>query len=174
MAITVQTCGGELFVDDETMHRGAFCILSSLRPLYVGNAYRGDGKQIPLKPGRKARRKRHDWNQHTLEMLVIGDMDVDDQVSTNVEETLEENIFWLESNVFGIPDYSSNADTTRAAELVLPSGATMDGTVQFDAPVWGEEHKGFDSVSGIYTVGVFFTVVMTIVDGPLEYHALVG
>ena len=40
MGIDVVKCGGELFIDNKSMHRTAFCILSELSPLSRRKAHK--------------------------------------------------------------------------------------------------------------------------------------
>ena len=66
MGIDIVKCGGELFIDNESMHRSAFCILSELSPLSRRRAHTVGNLTIPEVDGELARRMQANGAEHPL------------------------------------------------------------------------------------------------------------
>ena len=161
--INVVTCGGEFFIDDETLHRRAFCITQDLTPLWMYGARRGTNLVIPEVTGQLARRLRYDQAEHSLEMLVVGSVLYDDSLATDPWEGLATNVDWLEDNLLSP---STANDSTRDGKLVLPSGANRTGKIQVVNFVRGEIVEGYE-MNGARSVGFRATLDIRIPAGRL-------
>ena len=163
MGIEIVKCGGELFIDDETMHRAAFCILSELSPLYRSKAHTVGNLPIPEVAGELARRMKGNGADHALNMVVVGDVLYDDSAPANYKEGFEINMDWLEDNILSLP---ATSDHTRAGKLVTELGDRTNLIQVYDFQQ-GETTDGLDQ-HGIMTRGCLATLYIRIPKGKLE------
>lgn len=163
MGIDIVKCGGELFIDNESMHRSAFCILSELSPLSRRRAHTVGNLTIPEVDGELARRMQANGADHPLNMVVVGDVLYDGTFPSNYKEGFEINMDWLEDNILGLP---ATDDHTRAGKLVTELGDRTNPIQVYDFQQ-GETIDAPDQ-HGIMTRGCLATLYIRIPKGKLE------
>lgn len=124
------SCYGSLTIDDISMHTPAWHI-PDLSQLWSTPPLRGANRLIPGRQGRKPYKRRKDEAQYTLPILITGYCDSYGVPYTNLGidwmQGLEANVAFLQNNVAFPPN---NADSTRLATFVLPSGNARRSLVQ--------------------------------------------
>lgn len=120
-------CQGTLTINGVLMHCPAWNVIR-LVPLWLTPSVRGGpNRPIPGIAGRVAYRRRIDETVHSLPMMVSGLRDRTGAINANPWAGLEANIAYLRANVV---DPTNATDGTRAATLVMPSGATRTANIQ--------------------------------------------
>ena len=142
--INAANCHGTVTLDGESLNRDAWAILNVFT-LWRPAATIGDDIVITHRDGVLARRRRKTVTKATLEMLVIGDCDPDGMPNVDRNIGLEENWWWLQTNVFE-PVVSSTG--LQELVLTLPSGATRTGHIHVESAEPGA------TISGALTVAV--------------------
>ena len=140
--IAESVCHGTLTIDGFSMNRDAWAVLNNF-VLWQGAEQRGSDYLIPGRPGQKPNRRRKDATKRVLEILVIGDVDRLGVETGNRVIGLEDNMAWLQANVF---DPAPSADGTRTLVLTLPSGKTRTGIAHVGPATLGSV------ISGAFTV----------------------
>jgi hypothetical protein len=147
------TCHGALTIDNLSMNRGAWQTLNN-HVLWQPANKKGSDTEVPTRAGVIANRRRKTVTEHTLEMLVAGTVDRLGVPTADPVVGLEENLAWLEANIFAeVPTISG----TRMARLTLPSGAVRQGPIHVLDVAYGVE------ISHVMAV----TVDISIPDGEL-------
>ena len=165
MGIQVVKCGGEFFIDNLSMHRAAFCVTSDVEALTQHKAaHRGSGLVIPEVTGELARRMRPAAAEHQLNMVIVGDVLWDGTAPANPDEGFEENMDWLEANVWGVP---SSTNSTREGKVITDGGSTRTNPIQVFDMQRESKIKGRDH-NGTMTVGCLATLYVRIPRGKLE------
>lgn len=113
-------CTGALIINTVPMNCPSWDI-TNLTPLWAEFTVRGDDRRIPGVAGVIPYKRRMDVTEHALEMVIIGGADRTGASNANPWVGLENNIAYLRTNVV---DPTMTGNGTRAATLVLPSGAT--------------------------------------------------
>lgn len=163
MGIQVVKCGGEFFVDTLTLHRSAFCVIDEVSKLYRRKAHTVDNLVIPEVVGELPRRMKATAADHTLNMVVVGDVLYDETTPSSPWDGFEQNMDWLEANIWGIP---ASADGTRAGKVITPSTSVRVNPVQVYDFQQGDTMEGFD-MFGHHTVGCLATLYVRIPAGKL-------
>lgn len=163
MGIDVVKCGGELFIDDETLHRSAFCIVSELSALSRRKAHTVGNLTIPEVDGELARRMKANGAEHPLSMVVVGDVLYDGTLPSNYKEGFEINMDWLEDNILSLP---ATSDHTRSGKLVTELGDRTNPIQVYDFQQ-GETIDAPDH-RGVMTRGCLATLYIRIPKGKLE------
>ena len=125
--IRFDTTTGQLTINSVNMHCAAWCMLDLLELWGFNVATRGANVLIPGTAGQTANPLRITESQHTLEMVITGDVDRFGVVASNPTTQLQTNIDYLRTNVITPP---SPPTATRAASLLMPSGATRTANIQ--------------------------------------------
>lgn len=120
-------CQGTLTINGVLMHCPAWNVIR-LVPLWLTPTVRGGpNRSIPGIVGRVAYRRRVDETAVSLPMMVSGLRDRTGAINANAWIGLQANIDYLRANV---TDPTNATDGTRAATLVMPSGATRSANVE--------------------------------------------
>jgi hypothetical protein len=126
------TCLGTLAIDGHSLNTMAWCV--DLTPLWGGPDVRGENVIIPGVAGRARNPIRVDEVVLTLPLYVNGHWDKDgvavpaeDAPYTGTWKRLQANLQYLMANVSPVV---SSAVTTQTAVLTLPSGSTVNASVQ--------------------------------------------
>lgn len=118
-------CTGTLTIGGVLLNTSRWDI-PDLSPLWIEAAQRGRDRIIPGSAGVLAYRRRLDVTTHALRILISGDVDEAGAPVADAMIGLEQNVADLRTTVV---DPTNVGDGTRAATLVLPSGATMTADV---------------------------------------------
>lgn len=118
-------CTGVLIIGGIVMNGPAWDI-SDLTDLWFTADVRGDDRILPGVAGVIPYRRRTTVTRHDLTILVIGDVDATGAPHSDSYIGLETNISSLYTNVV---TPTNTGDGTRAASLVLPSGATRTANI---------------------------------------------
>lgn len=122
------TFTGALTIGTTSMHCAAWDILD-LRALWLPSAVRGADRLIPGAAGVRPKRRRRTVTTHSLPFLISGLADATGVGACSEADRvrqLEVNVYALRSAVL---DPTNVGDGTRAATLVLPSGATLTADI---------------------------------------------
>lgn len=109
---------GSLVIGDVSMNNGAWCALD-LTPLWAEVAVRGGDRLIPTLDGVVPYRRRITVTEHSLPLLICGEVDHLGIEYPDPWVGLEENLAYLRANVV---DPVATTAGTRAAQLTMPSG----------------------------------------------------
>jgi hypothetical protein len=127
----VASCGGHLTIDSVLLHTQAW-LLPDVRRLWLEAAQRGGDLLVPMAAGVLPRKRRRTVTEHPLRLLIHGDVaGPGATVMGNTMAQLWANLDHLQ-NALVAP--TGVGDGTRAAELLLPDGAT---TLEADVHVQG-------------------------------------
>lgn len=118
-------CTGTLTINAISLNCPAWDI-TDLTSLWAEVAQRGEDRRIPGVAGVIAYRRRNDVTEHSLAMVISGDVDSTGAPYANPWVGLETNIAALRTNVV---DPTNLTDGTRPAILTMPSGATRTANV---------------------------------------------
>lgn len=166
MPIEIAKCGGELFLDGETLHRTGFCLTGDLNRLAVPSIARTDNVAIAGLGGRIGRTLGIEQGEHQLEAVLVGDVSVFNGVALDdPEEGFELNLDWIVENWLAPPDWETNPESARELTWVRPSGATRTARAQV-VGLSGIENatRGYDQTS-TWTVGALCTLDIVVLDG---------
>lgn len=120
------TCQGELTLNAVGMHRPAWCMLDIV-PLWMGGAVRGSDVLIPGVEGVIAYRRRFTVTQHSLPMLIAGEVDPTGAVvAAGPWVGLQGNIDYLRASVI---DPTNVGDGTIPGSIVMPDGTVRTADV---------------------------------------------
>lgn len=165
MPIEIVTCGGELAVEGETLHRTGFCVVSDLNTLAIPQLAASENIVIPGIPGRVGATIAVDQGTHTLECVLVGDVScADGSPFDDPEEGFEVNLDWVVSTILSPPDWETDPDSGRDFTWERPSGTTKTGRCQMTNFQLGEMGRGLDQWSNP-TVGALCTLDMIVLGG---------
>lgn len=125
-ALNLDTRTGALTIDGISMHTPAWNVLDCT-PLWWNQSIRGQNLVLPGAVGTHAYPVRVHEARHSLEMAITGWVDQSGTPYADEWEGLEANIEYLRANVAEPP---AAPTATRAATLVMPSGATRNADIQ--------------------------------------------
>lgn len=131
--IADSVCHGTWTVDGIAMNGPAWATLNNF-VLSQNAEPRGGNLAIPGRHGSIPYRSFRAETKHTMEMLVVGDVDRFGDPTDDRSEGLFDNLQYLEHNVFALVESASG---TRAAVLTLPGGKVRSGDVQIGNAVYG-------------------------------------
>jgi len=93
----------------------------NLQVLQSGAQVRGSDVVIPGVAGVKARRRRQTATEHTLEMMILGDVNVSNATYSNAIQGVQSNVNYLRYYVVDPPATTAG---THSATLTLADGTT--------------------------------------------------
>jgi hypothetical protein len=118
-------CTGQLWIGDgdmvETPMNTTAWDITNLTPLWAEFSVRGQDRRLPGVNGVIPYRRRFDITEHDLQMVIIGDADMNGNANSNAWIGLEENITFLREFVIDPPN-PPGATGQKSARLVMPSG----------------------------------------------------
>lgn len=164
MGVAVSKCGGEFFIDDETLHRSALCILDDVTKLYRWKGHSVGNLTIPEVTGELARRMKANGADHTINMVLVGDVLYDDTLPSDPDEGFEQNLDWFTATFLDLP---ATANHTRDGKVITASGSVRTNPVQVYDFQQGDTGRGVDQF-GNFTVGCLATLYIRIPKGKLE------
>lgn len=132
--IQAANCHGTLTVGGVSLNRSALAVLN-VATLWEPAPPRGENLLIPFSAGRMSFARMRDERAGSLQMLVVGTVDVNGTRNPDPYIGLEENIGWLNANLFA----PAETMTPFNAVLTMPSGAQKQGPIQFGAVQFGWE-----------------------------------
>lgn len=124
-ALVDYACQGELTIDGVSLNTPAWSVVD-LSPLWASFDTRGQNRLIPGAQGVLAYRKRITERDHSLAIVIIGDVDENGDAHADPVEGLEFNLDTLLAAL--LPD----SDASKPAVLTLPSGTTRNAEVQVE------------------------------------------
>ena len=133
-AIQAANCLGTLSLGGVSMNRDAWSVLN-IGSLWEPAPKRGENLLIPFRPGRMQLARMRDQRTDTLDLLVVGTVDVTGVPTADPYEGLEANIDWLNDNVF---DYAETM-FSFSATLTKPSGIQWGAQLQIESVKFGWE-----------------------------------
>lgn len=136
-------CTGNLTIGGVDLNGPAWDI-PDLTPLWIEATQRGEDRLIPGAIGVLAYRRRLTVTEHSLAMVIIGDMDRTGNPVADAWVGLQDNIEYLRANVV---DPTNLTDGTRTGVLVMPSGATRTA----DVHVTGMRLSDLSGADGVFT-----------------------
>jgi hypothetical protein len=125
-ALIDYACQGSLTIDSLSLNTPAWSVVD-LTPLWAAFDTRGQNRLIPGASGVVAYRKRITERDHSLAIVIIGDVDENGDAHTDPVAGLEDNLDTLMAVL--APD----AGATKSAVLTLPSGTTRTAEVQIES-----------------------------------------
>jgi hypothetical protein len=123
---------GNLTIGAVDMNQAAWAVIGDERGqgglinLWAGFDVRGEDRLLPSATGVIAYPRRMTATRHDLRLLVVGDVDSAGAPVSNPVAGLQANLEYLRANVVA-PVVSSTG--TRAATLLMPSGATRTANI---------------------------------------------
>ncbi len=152
-AIQAANCHGTLQLGEVSMNRSAWAVLN-VATLWEPAPPRGENLLVPFRPGRLQLPRIRDERTGSLQILVVGTVDLNGDPTLDPHVGLEQNIDWLNENLFA---YAETMDPFDAV-LTMPSGAQKGGPLQL-----GVVQYGWD-----VSIAVTLTVEFTLPEGQLE------
>jgi hypothetical protein len=125
-ALIDYACQGSLTIDSLSLNTPAWSVVD-ITPLWAAFDTRGQNRLIPGAQGVVAYRKRITERDHSLAIVIIGDVDENGDAHTDPVEGLEFNLDTLLAVL--MPD----SGATKSAVLTRPSGATKSAEVQIES-----------------------------------------
>jgi len=165
VAIEVVTCGGELAIGGQSLHRTGFCVISDLNVIAVPQLNVPENVLIPGIPGRSGMTISVNQATHTLECVLVGDVwCYDGSPFSDPELGFETNLDWVIDTFVTPPDLVSTPDSGRDFTWTRPSGVVHTGRCQVTNFVLGQMGRGLDQWSNP-TVGALCTLDFTVLGG---------
>ncbi len=123
--IQAANCHGTLELGNVSMNCPAWAVLN-VASLWEPAPPRGENLLIPFAGGRFSVGHTRDERADSLQLLIVGTCDSDGVPYGDPYVGLEENVMWLNDNLF---DYAEVRSPFQA-ELTLPSGSKRGGALQ--------------------------------------------
>lgn len=134
MPLTQNSAAGGLSIGGVNMMCPAWEVLNLL-VLWSPAIQRGSDRVLPGAAGVVARPRRDTVTRHSLQLLIVGDVDRTGSTNSDLFEGLQANIDYLRANVVAP---TGTGDGTRSAVLTMPDASTRTEAVHVTALTLGE------------------------------------